>query len=826
MVLSLEPGFLDFDNLPDTNFSCVGKVIGGYYADLETNCQMFHVCTIGQLDEPMDIRFLCLNGTVFDQETRVCERIDEVDCSKSEQFYSLNLELYGNTQPSIVEDNPETDPPIIIKSTTTTTTTTTTQRPKPKTTRAPFYTTATPTITAVTKVISTHHFPISSQPDIRFNPEEINISLNPSAPPNIRTKPLSFQQQIYSDDVSSHNNNKKAIVTTHTSYGDEDKDFVRVVPHTQRPQVSSSTPKIKSVNYGLVHDKNQPPATPADINYGFTYHQTEKNKQEYHTEPPLHHYQYHSNNFRHEQYRNFKTTTYRTEHVPTTRKHPYNPHKEPTTYRNPYVVSSLKPTNYHTAYRTEKPQRLQLPLPLLPTLPPLTFSSPAPFSLSRHIESKRYTNDHQPPPRIIISASASVSDASGRRLNYSLGTIGVTPLLEEPPTSYDDYKDHDVVLDPFYHDVPKIKNKRRKRQVKHSDIIRNEQEAVDVLKFLFDWYKDQETSTTVTVPIPPEVITEINEELAPIADAPVENQNQTEEAEPAAAADEDSNYNFRESGLFKRKSKFNIVGDVLSVTEKEEEVLATTSNPVSVVKLGTEDYVDDNYEAVIYQENITNVEEQKLDMVKSTVTNLTPAEITTTETRRKTHSRRTRPPRYRSSLSHRRPNSRHRFSTELFTSRPNRRKPVVEEEIIDALTNQLTTTEKLDKGEEIRSTSQRIPTTTTTDYVEDVPTTDAPLYKSANPTQAESAKVSLHTTPLSKVYKLQVRKEKINKSFIFNCFGKAINKFYSDPRDCRLFHYCTPGYTRNQLLDMKFVCDLGTYFDDEKLICTKVKPER
>lgn len=59
--------YLDFDNLPDTNFSCVGKVIGGYYADLETSCQMFHVCTIGQHNEPMDIRFLCLNGTVFDQ---------------------------------------------------------------------------------------------------------------------------------------------------------------------------------------------------------------------------------------------------------------------------------------------------------------------------------------------------------------------------------------------------------------------------------------------------------------------------------------------------------------------------------------------------------------------------------------------------------------------------------------------------------------------------------------------------------------------------------------------------------------------------------------
>ena len=67
--------YLDFDNLPDTNFSCVGKVIGGYYADLETNCQMFHVCTIGQLDEPMDIRFLCLNGTVFDQVGTTKRRI-------------------------------------------------------------------------------------------------------------------------------------------------------------------------------------------------------------------------------------------------------------------------------------------------------------------------------------------------------------------------------------------------------------------------------------------------------------------------------------------------------------------------------------------------------------------------------------------------------------------------------------------------------------------------------------------------------------------------------------------------------------------------------
>lgn len=87
-------------------------MIGGYYADIETGCQMFHVCTIGQRGslnpndfilkkitcvfsgDMTDIKFLCLNGTVFDQETRVCERVDEVDCSRSKDFYDLNLELY------------------------------------------------------------------------------------------------------------------------------------------------------------------------------------------------------------------------------------------------------------------------------------------------------------------------------------------------------------------------------------------------------------------------------------------------------------------------------------------------------------------------------------------------------------------------------------------------------------------------------------------------------------------------------------------------------------------------------------------------------------
>lgn len=32
------------DNMPRTAFSCRDKILGGYYADADTQCQMFHVC--------------------------------------------------------------------------------------------------------------------------------------------------------------------------------------------------------------------------------------------------------------------------------------------------------------------------------------------------------------------------------------------------------------------------------------------------------------------------------------------------------------------------------------------------------------------------------------------------------------------------------------------------------------------------------------------------------------------------------------------------------------------------------------------------------------
>lgn len=65
-------------------------------------------------------------------------------------------------------------------------------------------------------------------------------------------------------------------------------------------------------------------------------------------------------------------------------------------------------------------------------------------------------------PKVIITASASVSDASGKKLNYSLGNV-IGSNIKLPPLTYDEYREDDVGLDPFFLDVPKITPRRNKR---------------------------------------------------------------------------------------------------------------------------------------------------------------------------------------------------------------------------------------------------------------------------------------------------------------------------------------------------------------------------
>ena len=67
--------------VPDTSFACDGRVEGGYYADVEGECQPFHVCTADGHGGLTKYSFLCPNGTLFQQEYLVCDWWFNVDCS-------------------------------------------------------------------------------------------------------------------------------------------------------------------------------------------------------------------------------------------------------------------------------------------------------------------------------------------------------------------------------------------------------------------------------------------------------------------------------------------------------------------------------------------------------------------------------------------------------------------------------------------------------------------------------------------------------------------------------------------------------------------------
>ncbi|XP_056633050.1 dual specificity protein kinase splB-like isoform X2 [Diorhabda sublineata] len=83
------------ENMPSTGFSCRDKILGGYYADAETQCQMFHICVKVAGVGVQDFRFLCPNGTAFDQDHQICAEWEDIDCDATTLYYSSdNFDLY------------------------------------------------------------------------------------------------------------------------------------------------------------------------------------------------------------------------------------------------------------------------------------------------------------------------------------------------------------------------------------------------------------------------------------------------------------------------------------------------------------------------------------------------------------------------------------------------------------------------------------------------------------------------------------------------------------------------------------------------------------
>ncbi|XP_077266083.1 uncharacterized protein LOC143899588 [Temnothorax americanus] len=513
-----EPGYLDFDNLPETNFSCQGKVIGGYYADVEAGCQMFHVCTIGQKDEIMDIKFLCLNGTVFDQETRVCERVDEVDCSKSERFYNLNLELYGNNAVtlSLHETGDDVDDLTIdpvedhqsrttsARPSTTSTTSTTTSRPsKPSTTAAsgsfqhpsgyPQHYQPQPPFPQVHTSQSKslyddknggyHHRYIFHNGGERTSNQATSYQLfsnqggvsSTTVPPAPPPPPPQIHQIRYSSTVGPP------------------PQIIHSEPSTVTPLYHATSSTIQTL---LNSNANSPAALINPIFHNHGIASTTEREFTVHSNNPRETTDYRDDDDREQDIRALEAIqsankgkisklaispvpspqeSSRTVQTKTSQTSQQQHHQQQQRISGNFLPTPATETTVRSFYPTPRPspkppqssqsvtrqvtQHIHVSpderVPQLNSHHRITISLP-PSDIQRLVQNPSPLLPSQ--SRVIVTAKASVSDESGRPLNT---TQLVTLPLPTIPASYDDYKEGDESFDPFYRDVPKIRKNRQ-----------------------------------------------------------------------------------------------------------------------------------------------------------------------------------------------------------------------------------------------------------------------------------------------------------------------------------------------------------------------------
>merc|ERR1712037_224422 len=96
-----EPG-VDYPILatvPSTSFSCVGKAEGGYYADVETGCQVVNKFSF------IKYSTLCSNGTIYSQEMGTCHWWYLVDCESSEKYYFSQNNIRVDSSQSSVQQS-------------------------------------------------------------------------------------------------------------------------------------------------------------------------------------------------------------------------------------------------------------------------------------------------------------------------------------------------------------------------------------------------------------------------------------------------------------------------------------------------------------------------------------------------------------------------------------------------------------------------------------------------------------------------------------------------------------------------------------------------
>ncbi|GFY65849.1 chitin-binding type-2 domain-containing protein [Trichonephila inaurata madagascariensis] len=82
----------DLKTIPTTAFKCSDQEYeGGLYADVETRCQVYHVCHDGRKDS-----FMCGRGTIFNQQILACDYWYSTECETAPSYYYLNAQIGGS----------------------------------------------------------------------------------------------------------------------------------------------------------------------------------------------------------------------------------------------------------------------------------------------------------------------------------------------------------------------------------------------------------------------------------------------------------------------------------------------------------------------------------------------------------------------------------------------------------------------------------------------------------------------------------------------------------------------------------------------------------
>ena len=93
-----------YSSIPDTTFTCGSRITGGFYADVEARCQVFHICgSSNSIFGSVKYSFLCPNGTVFHEKYFTCDWWYNVDCQASQSYFDLNNNIGDEDSISILQ---------------------------------------------------------------------------------------------------------------------------------------------------------------------------------------------------------------------------------------------------------------------------------------------------------------------------------------------------------------------------------------------------------------------------------------------------------------------------------------------------------------------------------------------------------------------------------------------------------------------------------------------------------------------------------------------------------------------------------------------------